>query len=272
MSEKTIGTLSKFTGISSHTIKYYEKIGLLSPNRNEHSNYRSYDMRICTDIYECVKYRNMGFPLKETKELVKEASDHRMDELLKIRRQQIEEEIKQLEEQKRHLEIYQEQILEVESRLGKWYIQECGDFYLRAQTKELEFDEDACLESDGLNLADYMPLSKSTVWMKEEYLRGSLCGYSWGQGVFPGERKERIHGKKGYLHVPAGRAFVTYLRLTGPYVSDGRMAKAVNSMYRRYRNETPDEAFGMRLKITYDENGTEWNYFKIFIPLKENEI
>lgn len=72
MSEKTIGTLSKFTGIPAHTIKYYEKIGLLESSRNEHSNYRSYDMRICTDIYECVKYRNMGFPLKETKELVKE--------------------------------------------------------------------------------------------------------------------------------------------------------------------------------------------------------
>ena len=82
MSEKTIGTLSKFTGIPAHTIKYYEKIGLLSSNRKESSNYRSYDMRICTDIYECVKYRNMGFPLKETKELVKEAGDRRLDELL----------------------------------------------------------------------------------------------------------------------------------------------------------------------------------------------
>ena len=50
MSEKTIGTLSKFTGIPAHTIKYYEKIGLLSSNRKESSNYRSYDMRICTDF------------------------------------------------------------------------------------------------------------------------------------------------------------------------------------------------------------------------------
>ena len=100
MSEKTIGTLSKFTGIPAHTIKYYEKIGLLESSRNEHSNYRSYDMRICTDIYECVKYRNMGFPLKETKELVKEADDRRLEELLEDRRLQIEEEIRALTEQK----------------------------------------------------------------------------------------------------------------------------------------------------------------------------
>lgn len=269
MSEKTIGTLSKFTGISAHTIKYYEKIGLLSSNRKEHSNYRSYDMRICTDIYECVKYRNMGFSLKETKELVKEASDRRMGEMLLTRKEEIEEEIQRLKEQKRHLEIYQEQIAEMENRQGKWYIQECGDFYLRAQTKELEFDEEAYLESDGLNLAEYMPLSKSTVWLKQEYLESGLKGYSWGQGIFPGENKRKIQGKNGYLHIPAGRAFVAYMKMTGPYVSDGRMAEEIKKVYFQYRHEIPKQAFGMRLKITYDEKGIGWNYFKVFIPLEE---
>ena len=180
MSEKTIGALSRFTGISAHTIKYYEKIGLLSVGRKENSNYRSYDMRVCTDIYECVKYRNMGFSLKDTQELVKEASNERVSELLAERKAQIEEEITRLTEQRRQLEIFQEQI------------------------GELDFDEDYCLESGGLNLAEYMPISQSTVWLKEEYLAGGLTGYSWGQGVFPAERKDRIHGREGYLHVPAG--------------------------------------------------------------------
>ncbi len=61
MNEKTVGMLAKFTGVSVHTIKYYEKIGLLSSTRREHSNYRSYDIRACTDIYECMKYKNLGF-------------------------------------------------------------------------------------------------------------------------------------------------------------------------------------------------------------------
>ena len=45
MNEKTVGMLAKFTGVSVHTIKYYEKIGLLSSARREHSNYRSYDIK-----------------------------------------------------------------------------------------------------------------------------------------------------------------------------------------------------------------------------------
>lgn len=56
MNEKTVGMLSKFTGVSVHTIKYYEKLGFISSERGEQSNYRFYGVRSCTDIYECVKY------------------------------------------------------------------------------------------------------------------------------------------------------------------------------------------------------------------------
>ena len=85
MNEKTVGMLAKFTGVSVHTIKYYEKIGLLSSTRREHSNYRSYDIRACTDIYECMKYKNLGFALKEVGNLIKEADSEAIDNLLKRR-------------------------------------------------------------------------------------------------------------------------------------------------------------------------------------------
>ena len=85
MKEKTIGALSTFTGVSIHTIKYYEKIGLISSNRDEHSNYRSYNVRVCTDIYECLKYRNMDFSLKDTGILLKEADDHIFEQMMEQR-------------------------------------------------------------------------------------------------------------------------------------------------------------------------------------------
>ncbi len=90
MNEKTVGMLAKFTGVSVHTIKYYEKIGLLSSTRREHSNYRSYDIRACTDIYECMKYKNLGFALKEVGNLIKEADSEAIDNLLKKRLEEMD--------------------------------------------------------------------------------------------------------------------------------------------------------------------------------------
>ena len=47
------------------------------------------------------------------------------------------------------------------------------------------------------------------------------------------------------------------------------MAEEIGRYYRLLWPGTPSEAFGIRLKITFDENGNDWNYFKIFIPLEE---
>ena len=83
MNEKTVGMLSKFTGVSVHTIKYYEKSGVrFASSRREQSNYRSYDVKSCTDIYECMKYRNMGFSLKDIQLLLKEGDNALLSSLL----------------------------------------------------------------------------------------------------------------------------------------------------------------------------------------------
>lgn len=106
MNEKTVGMLAKFTGVSVHTIKYYEKIGLLSSTRREHSNYRSYDIRACTDIYECMKYKNLGFALKEVGNLIKEADSEAIDNLLKKRLEEIDASLSELQELKKRVTDY----------------------------------------------------------------------------------------------------------------------------------------------------------------------
>ncbi len=238
MKEKTIGALSRFTGVSVHTIKYYEKIGLISSNRDEHSNYRSYNVRVCTDIYECLKYRNMDFSLKDTGILLKEADDH----------------------------IF-EQMMEQRSRELSRQIEELPHFYMRSQTVNLEYGEDAQMETGGVNLIDYVPQSKSVVCLSRDYLNDGEQAFSWGNGIFAEKEKEEFQ-TEGMTHIKNGRAFVTYMRLTGSYVSNGEMAVAIRKIFRQYKYVFPSDAYGVRIKITHDEEQRDWNYFKIFIPLE----
>ena len=118
MNEKTVGMLAKFTGVSVHTIKYYEKIGLLSSTRREHSNYRSYDIRACTDIYECMKYKNLGFALKEVGNLIKEADSEAIDNLLKKRLEEIDASLSELQELKKRVMDYLAETEEIEKKQG----------------------------------------------------------------------------------------------------------------------------------------------------------
>ena len=153
MNEKTVGMLSKFTGVSVHTIKYYEKLGLISSSRREQSNYRSYDVKSCTDIYECMKYRNMGFSLKDIQLLLKEGDNALLSSLLEKRSQELATEVTELLNTRELIENYRKELADLDRRLGKWYIEDCPDFYFRRQTKGLNYMDEASCESDGTGLS-----------------------------------------------------------------------------------------------------------------------
>lgn len=265
MNEKTVGMLAKFTGVSVHTIKYYEKIGLLSSTRKEHSNYRSYDIRSCTDIYECVKYKNLGFSLKDVGRLTKEADEVQMKKMLEERLKEIDESIAELQQVRNKVADYLQETDEIEQKLGKWYIEEMPDFYIRFQTRNLDYEDDGQLISDGINFMDYTPASKSILKIGREE-------FSWGQTVkasYLEEEQVRVKGKEGYEYVKGGRAFVVYLKMTGPYASEGTLQDKIREIYRQFRDEDHADAYCVRIKITHDEEGNDWNYLKVYIPLED---
>lgn len=67
-----IGQLSKRTGFSRDTIRYYEKIGLLQlPERRWNSPaYKDYPEELVHVLHAIRKYKELGFTLEEIRELL----------------------------------------------------------------------------------------------------------------------------------------------------------------------------------------------------------
>ena len=60
-----IGELARRSGLSAHTIRYYERIGLLpTPDKNA-SGHRDYDVSILTWIDFLGRLKSTGMPLRE---------------------------------------------------------------------------------------------------------------------------------------------------------------------------------------------------------------
>lgn len=136
MNEKTVGMLSKFTGVSVHTIKYYEKLGLISSSRREQSNYRSYDVKSCTDIYECMKYRNMGFSLKDIQLLLKEGDNALLSSLLEKRSQELATEVTELLNTRELIENYRKELADLDRRLGNGTLRIALTFIFAVRQKD----------------------------------------------------------------------------------------------------------------------------------------
>ncbi|MFD1906740.1 MerR family transcriptional regulator [Paenibacillus rhizoplanae] len=63
----TVGQLSKLTGVSVRTLHYYEKLGLLEPDRNTGNQYRSYSENEILRLQKIAVLKQMHFKLSEIK-------------------------------------------------------------------------------------------------------------------------------------------------------------------------------------------------------------
>lgn len=67
-----IGELSEKTGLSRHTIRFYEKIKLINvnPNNRRGNNYKEYDDELVEQLTFINRYKSLGFSLGEVAEFV----------------------------------------------------------------------------------------------------------------------------------------------------------------------------------------------------------
>ena len=87
--EYTVNELSKISGISTRTLRYYDQIGLLVPPRLSSSGYRVYGDNEFDILQQILFYRELGVSLSEIKKLLsfpdgdkEKALQNHLDELV----------------------------------------------------------------------------------------------------------------------------------------------------------------------------------------------
>lgn len=77
-----IGELSNLTNISIQTIRYYESEGLIKPTEvDKWTNYRYYDQNSINRLYEIKYLKDLGFSLKEIKNLSDETIKEKISQV-----------------------------------------------------------------------------------------------------------------------------------------------------------------------------------------------
>jgi len=68
--EYTVNKLSKMSGVSARTLRYYDEIGLLKPASVAPSGYRLYGQNELNMLQQILFYRELNFPLEEIKSIL----------------------------------------------------------------------------------------------------------------------------------------------------------------------------------------------------------
>lgn len=119
-----INELSKKTGVSVHTLRYYESLGLIQGESDESvttNNYKNYDENAVERIGIIKDAKEVGFTLSQIKKMLEDWYSGHLpkEEQLKLfasKIDEIEEKIQQLKQVKKRLKTIYHQI---ESREGE---------------------------------------------------------------------------------------------------------------------------------------------------------
>ena len=66
----TVHQVAELTGITIRALHYYDEIGLLKPTKADKTKYRLYSENDLEKLQQILFYREVGFSLKEIKELL----------------------------------------------------------------------------------------------------------------------------------------------------------------------------------------------------------
>ena len=89
-----IGEVSRILGISADLLRYYEKKGVVHPEKNRSNDYRYYDSWDINFLTDCLWFKNMGFSIEQIADIVRIPGVDALDELFRGKEEELEESIR----------------------------------------------------------------------------------------------------------------------------------------------------------------------------------
>ena len=106
MELQTIGQVSKLFNISTRTLRYYEQIGLIKPEKNNENSYRVYDANDISKLHQIIILRKLRIPLKQIAEIIKSSDAKAAIEIFTHNLSEIDSEITALSSIRNVLEAF----------------------------------------------------------------------------------------------------------------------------------------------------------------------
>lgn len=123
MMKYKIGDVAKLLGITTEAIRYYEDQGIITPTKSANSGYRYYGVWDLHILIRSRSYRQYGYSLSETAELINHYNIPDIVSNLSKKEEDIEKEIIWNINLLKHIRQMQNIITEAENSLGKYRIE-----------------------------------------------------------------------------------------------------------------------------------------------------
>lgn len=270
MSEKClIGDVAQLFNISSDTLRYYEKEGILSPKKDS-NGYRKYGMDDIIRLLDIMFYRGLDIAVKDIAAITTSMNMGEIIQVMTDNEKIIADKLKKLQVLQGKLQLAKERFRTAEQRLGLCQIVAPPDFKYAI-----------CDDQDNENiLADMNEYKK----INENWIDSLLFAIYLEQDIFAG-KKSLAHAQYGiivanstisdsgnveeyqdFTSFTATEYLYTIIRTTYDEVENHYLMQAKQWLALQQR-ECSGDVIGRYLATSYESHRT-MDYYEVWIPIK----
>lgn len=267
MESYKIGQLTKTMGVSSHLLKHYEKFDLIIPIKDHETNYRYYDFGQFGRLIQSKRFRNIGFSIKDTSDLVKGINNKKLNETLSKHIDYLQVEIENLKlQQKLATDLYHSSLV-CDERLNQWFIEMMPTRYILMQSDNKRLIEENHSLIGEINLIDHAPITESLLYIPKSNLVTDRFSYHWCLGILETELDFlQLSVDERFIRLDSCRVFTTYLKVQIPYTDNKVLIHAIKEIFTTYPFHCCGDMVAILLKSTCEDE-VLYHYFKICIPI-----
>lgn len=184
MSKYKIKEFTNEMGITVDLAKHYEHYGVIQPEVDKYTNYRYYGIEQGEQVIISKQFRNLGFSIKDTADLIKSSNLNSITSILKMKSDEIKNNILLLNLYLEKLEYVTRMSQKFKNSDSSWEIQKSPGIYFLKQTENKTFSQDNITKKRVKNWLNLLPVTFQVLKIHHESInsRSDLL-YNWGIGI-----------------------------------------------------------------------------------------
>ena len=265
-----IGEAARILGVSPDLLRYYEKKGVVSPEKDENNDYRYYDFWDINFLMDCLWFKNFGFSIEQIADIVHNPSVAELDSMLLGKEEELRRTISRCQLLLRRSEAHRRDLARIDELLYRCEIADSPEFIRFINRVGDAYDTDGGLRDLARQWLKVLPFNQRYFEMyADAALPGTEDSYRWGFSITRDYAEALDFDIKPPMAViPSRKSIHTVFKNTG---GRGGFAPALLQYALDYAAQRNIRIFGPVcgvLLASVQEEGNLTGYFEAWIPIE----
>lgn len=265
-----IGDVSRILGISTDLLRYYEKKGVVKPQKDKTNDYRYYDTWDINFLIDCLWYKRFGFGIPQVAYMVTDCYHGDLVSLLEEKSDELELSLRRQALTLERLRRYREDVLRVKAILGAVDVVDSPELVCYLNRFNNDYDNRPELQRLSRQWLEYMPFTQRYFEIPQDGLLGDGDDFAWGFSLtMPYAEELNVAVKPPVRRLPSRRSLHSAFKSAGKNAFTPRHLRFLLDYAAQNGHTVTGGAMGnLVCSIREEEREELTGYFEVWLPIE----